>query len=93
VILKVVARLPGCNEDYIKQFMHFQIPCLGLVENLIDVVDWSLYGSDPPGGGGWWIDLHWLGSEDPWLSRPKGASESWDPVACWFSDPDVASES
>jgi hypothetical protein len=44
--------------------MHLQIPRLGIVKNLADVVDWSLYDPDSPGGGGIrWIDLHWLGSQ------------------------------
>jgi hypothetical protein len=41
----------------------FLMPCLGIVENLTDAVDWSLYDPDPPEGGGvWWIDLHRLRS-------------------------------
>jgi hypothetical protein len=30
----------------------FLMPCLGIVENLTDAVDWSLYDPDPPEGGG-----------------------------------------
>jgi hypothetical protein len=29
------------------------MPCLGIVENLTDAVDWSLYDPDPPEGGVW----------------------------------------
>jgi hypothetical protein len=32
------------------QFMYLHIPCLGIVENLTNVVDWSLYGPEPPRG-------------------------------------------
>jgi hypothetical protein len=51
VSLEVVTQLPGGDEDCIKQLVDLQVPGLGLVEDLIDVVHWTLYGPDPPGGG------------------------------------------
>jgi hypothetical protein len=41
--------------------MHLQIFCLGIMEDLTDIVDRPSYGPDPPRGVRW-IDLHWLGS-------------------------------
>jgi hypothetical protein len=49
--LEVVAQLPGGDEDWIKQLVDLQVPCLGLMEDLADVVHWMLDSSDPPGGG------------------------------------------
>jgi hypothetical protein len=33
-----MAQLPVCDENCIKQLMHFQVPCLGVKEDLTDVV-------------------------------------------------------
>jgi hypothetical protein len=44
------------------------------MEDLTDVVDQLLYGSDPPKGV-WWIDLHWVGI---WgLLAPKTQGHLW----------------
>jgi hypothetical protein len=47
-----VTQLTGCNENCIKQLMHLQVPCLGVIEDLANVVDRALDGPDPLGGGG-----------------------------------------
>jgi hypothetical protein len=60
--LEVVAQLPGGDEDWIKQLVDLQVPCLGLMEDLADVVHWMLDSSDPPGGAGvWCVYFHWCG--------------------------------
>jgi hypothetical protein len=48
--LKVVAQFPGSNENYIQQFMHFQISCLGVMEDFTNEVHRALDGLDPPWG-------------------------------------------
>jgi hypothetical protein len=48
VNLEVMAQLPSCNEDCVKQFMHLKIFCLGIMEDITDVVDWCLYSLDSP---------------------------------------------
>jgi hypothetical protein len=52
VSLKVVTQLPRGNEDCIQQLVDLQVPSFGLVEDLTNVVHWTLDGSDSPGGGG-----------------------------------------
>jgi hypothetical protein len=52
VSLEVVARLPGGDEDCIKQLMDLHVPRLGLMEDIVDIVHRSLEGLDPLGGGG-----------------------------------------
>jgi hypothetical protein len=47
--LEVVAQLSGSDEYCIKQLMDLQVPRLGHVEDLADVVHRSLDGPDPPG--------------------------------------------
>jgi hypothetical protein len=49
VSLKVVAQLPRGNEDNIKQLVDLQVPCLGLVVDLANVVHRPLDSPDPPG--------------------------------------------
>jgi hypothetical protein len=46
-----VAQLPGGDEDCIQQLVDLQVPSLGLVQDLTDVVHRTLDGPDPPGGG------------------------------------------
>jgi hypothetical protein len=46
-----VAQLPESDEYCIKQLVDLQIPCLGFVEDLADVVYRTLDGPDPPRGG------------------------------------------
>jgi hypothetical protein len=60
--------------------MHLEIPCLGIVENLTDVVERSLYSPDPPRGGP--VDQsplarepRALGSQDP--KTPLRARTWW----------------
>jgi hypothetical protein len=50
--LEVVVQLSGSDEYCIKQLVDLQIPCLGFVEDLTDVVHRALDSPDPPGGGG-----------------------------------------
>jgi hypothetical protein len=45
-----MAQLPECDENYIKQLMHFEVPCLGIMEDLTDVVYRALDSMDPPWG-------------------------------------------
>jgi hypothetical protein len=49
--LEVVVRLLGGDEDCIQQLVDLQVPGLGLVEDLTDVVHRTLDGPNPPGGG------------------------------------------
>jgi hypothetical protein len=37
--LEVVAQLPLCNEYCVKQLMCLQVSCLGIMQDLTDVVD------------------------------------------------------
>jgi hypothetical protein len=48
VSLEVVAQFPGSNENCIKQFMHLQLSCLGVMEDFTDVVYRALDDPDPP---------------------------------------------
>jgi hypothetical protein len=43
-----MAQLPGCNENYIEQLMHFQVSCFGVMEDLTDVVHRALDGTTSP---------------------------------------------
>jgi hypothetical protein len=72
VSLKVMAQLPGCNEDCIKQLIHFQVPCLDVMEDLTDVVHQALDGTDPPWGFGSSTSMG-SGPEGPWLLGPENA--------------------
>jgi hypothetical protein len=45
-----MAKLPGCDENCIKQLMHYQVPCLGIMEDLTDVVYRTLDSTDSPWG-------------------------------------------
>jgi hypothetical protein len=58
--LKVVAQFPGSNENCIKQFMHFQLSCLGVMEDFTDEVHQTLNSPDPPWGVQY-IHLHRIG--------------------------------
>jgi hypothetical protein len=51
--------------------MHLQISCLGIMEDLTNVVDQPLYGLDPPRGVRW-INLHWLGGLGELDPRTRG---------------------
>jgi hypothetical protein len=70
--------------------MHFQLPCLGIMEDLTDVVYPALDSTDPPWGA---VSLRSPGPElahggwEPvalpgpaWRSRARDASGSWDPA-------------
>jgi hypothetical protein len=59
--------------------MYLQIPHLSIVENLTDLVDWSLYGPDPPRGGGsdGSISID-SGARGSWPPGPMGTSGSWE---------------
>jgi hypothetical protein len=70
-----------------------QIPHLGLVDDLADVVHQSLDGPDPPRGGASVSISMGLGSESSRSSRSGGTSEVQDPVTVWSSGPEVASGS
>jgi hypothetical protein len=48
--LEVVVRLLGGDEDCIQQLVDLQVPGLGLVEDLTDVVLRTLDGPNPMGG-------------------------------------------
>jgi hypothetical protein len=48
VSLKVVTQLPEGDEDCIKQLVDLQVPDLGLVEDLADLVHRTLDSPDPP---------------------------------------------
>jgi hypothetical protein len=37
-----MVKLAGCNQNHVQQLMNLWIPSLGLVQDLIDEVDWSL---------------------------------------------------
>jgi hypothetical protein len=54
-----MVQLPECNKNYIKQLMHFKVPCLGIMEDLTDIVHRALDGTDPHWGV-WFIYLHGL---------------------------------
>jgi hypothetical protein len=60
------------------------------MEDLINVVDRSLYGLDPPRGSCGSISIG-SGAEGSWPLGPDGAFGSWDSVACWLSGPEVGS--
>jgi hypothetical protein len=48
--LEVVAQLPGSDEYCVKQLVDLQIPCIGFMEDLADVVHRALDSLDPLGG-------------------------------------------
>jgi hypothetical protein len=82
VSVEVVAQLPRGDEDYIKQLMDLQVPCLGLVD-FADAVHQSLDGSDPPrGGSGASISIG-VGSGSSRSSGSGGTSEVRDPMTVW----------
>jgi hypothetical protein len=62
------------------------------MENLTDVVDRSLYSPDPLEESIGLISIG-SGAGDSWHPGPEDASRSWDTVVCWFSDPNMTSES
>jgi hypothetical protein len=68
-----MVQLPGCNENYIKQLIHFQVPCLGIMEDLTNVVYQALDSMDPPWRSG---SSTSMGSSlvGPWLPRSENAS-------------------
>jgi hypothetical protein len=43
-----MAQLSRYNENCIKQLIHFLVPCLGIMEDLTNVVHRVLDGTDPP---------------------------------------------
>jgi hypothetical protein len=47
VCLEIVAELPGCNKHNIEKFVRLKILGLCLMEDLADIVDRLLDGSDP----------------------------------------------
>jgi hypothetical protein len=78
-----VMQLPRGDEDCIKQLVDLQVPSLGLVEDLADVVHWTLDGSDPPGGGVRCVYFHWSGPGSSRSSVSGETSEVQDPMtAC-----------
>jgi hypothetical protein len=68
-----MAQFPGCNENCIKLLMHFQVPCLGVMEDFTDVVDRVLDDTNPPWGSSSSTFMS-SGPEGSWLLRPKNAS-------------------
>jgi hypothetical protein len=60
-----VAQLSGGNGDCIKRLMDLQVPCLGLMEDLANVVHRALDCSDPPREGA---------RLSPWAQAPRDAS-------------------
>jgi hypothetical protein len=50
VSLEVVTQLPGSNENRVKQFMYFQVPCLCIMDDLSDVLHWAMDGPNRPEG-------------------------------------------
>jgi hypothetical protein len=62
--IEIVAQFPGSNVTCIKQLMHFQVSCLGIIYDFIDVVYRALDGPDPPWGV-WYIDLQRVGLQEP----------------------------
>jgi hypothetical protein len=85
VSLEVVARLPGGDEDCIKQLMDLHVPRLGLMEDIVDIVHRSLEGLDPLGGGGGSGASIFIGagSGSSQSSRSRGTSEVQDPTTVW----------
>jgi hypothetical protein len=60
--MEVVAQLPEGDKYCIKQLVDLQVPCLGIVEDLIDVVHWSLDRPNSPRGvPGIYLHRHGLG--------------------------------
>jgi hypothetical protein len=47
--LEIVAQLPGRDKHIIDKLVRLEVPGLCLMEDLADVVDRPLYGSDPYG--------------------------------------------
>jgi hypothetical protein len=68
--------------------MHLQVSCLGIMEDLTNIVDRSLYSPDPPRGYGASISIG-SGVEGSWPLGPEGTTGSRDLVACWLSGPEV----
>jgi hypothetical protein len=72
VSLEVVAQLSRGDEYFIKQLVDLQVPCLGLMEDVADVVHQSLDGPNPPEGGRGRVRhvyLHRLGLRDLPIQR------------------------
>jgi hypothetical protein len=40
--VKVLFQLLGCNEYGVDQFLNLSVPSFGLIEHLIDEIDWAL---------------------------------------------------
>jgi hypothetical protein len=72
VSFEVVTQLPGGDEDCIKQLVDLQVPGLGLVEDLADIVHRTLDGPDPPRGSGASISI----GAGPGSSRPLASGET-----------------
>jgi hypothetical protein len=83
VSLEVVARLPGSDEDCIKQLMDLHVPRLGLMEDIADIVHWLLEGLDPLGGGSGASISIGAGSGSSQSSRSRRTSEVQDPTTVW----------
>jgi hypothetical protein len=95
VSLEVIAHIPGSNENCIKQFMHFHVPCLGVIEDLTDVVHQTMDNTDHPWGGlvhlpSWAQALRAHGSRDPKMpqrSRRGGFEVVGTRVGLWVLGP------
>jgi hypothetical protein len=88
--LGVVAQLPGGDEDCIKQLVDLQVSCLGLVEDLTDVVHRILNNPDPVGGSGASTSIG-ASSGSSRSSGSGGTSEVWVPTTVWPWEPEAAS--
>jgi hypothetical protein len=85
-----VAQLLRGDEDGIKQLVDLQVPCLGLIEDLADVVHRSLDGPDPPRGSGASTSIG-ASSRSSQCTGPGGTFEVWDPTTIWSWGPKAAS--
>jgi hypothetical protein len=70
--------------------MHFQVPCLGIMEDFTDVVHRVLDNTNPPWGSSSSTSIG-SGPEGPWLMGLENASGGQGMVASRSSRPELAS--